>query len=384
MNAPDSPPARAGFTLPVFACAAAIAALRHLRQDGVGSTVAVELLEPKQRVEIPIEQVAKLNGQSALGITRSDPGDNLDITRHTPVWAVVSLHRAERAGIRIEGGEGVGTQGQGQGEAAIYGYAKRLIQENLTPWLQPEEEIEVKIVLPEGKRLAQRTSNQAFGVVEGLSLLGTTGISQPLSAPAQLEAYQAELTAKAKEFATLVLCIGENGRDLAQKIGINPQQLVKGANWLGPMLLTAALAGVKNLLLFGYHGKLIKLAGGIFHTHHQMADGRLEILTAYGVQVGLPLPILQGILKCETAEAALQWLREQDQGGWVKGVYEAIALGIETRAQNYIYQNSERAVTVGCMLFGRERSILVTGPNAERIVSACCLGNGSSYNENNP
>lgn len=85
-----SPTPQAGYTLPVFACAAAIAALRHLYQDS-SPAVPVDLLNPAQTVEIAIEQVARLTPTSALAITRSDPGDNLDLTRHTPIWALVEL-----------------------------------------------------------------------------------------------------------------------------------------------------------------------------------------------------------------------------------------------------------------------------------------------------
>ncbi len=118
--------------------------------------------------------------------------------------------------------------------------------------------------MPEGRTLAQRTSNEAFGVVEGLSLLGTTGISQPLSAPGQLEAFRSELRQKASVFDCLVFCVGENGLDLVKSLGIEPLRLVKTANWLGPLLVEAGIQGVQSILLFGYHGKLIKLAGGIF------------------------------------------------------------------------------------------------------------------------
>ena len=149
-------------------------------------------------------------------------------------------------------------------QAAIYSYARKLIIANLKPLLEAEQGITVTIIMPEGIRLAKRTSNEAFGVVEGLSLLGTTGIVQPLTAPSQLETYQAEIKEKAKLFNTLVFCIGENGIDLAQKSGIDSQQIIKTANWLGSMLATAGAAGVQSILLFGYHGKLIKLAGGDF------------------------------------------------------------------------------------------------------------------------
>lgn len=353
--------ARSGYTLPVFACASAIAALRHLRQDLIDLQVKVDLVEPPEMVEIAIEQVAKLDKQKALGITRSDPGDNLDLTKNTPIWALVEI-KTGPSEVVIEGGEGIGKQLNREGEAAIYDYARRLLQANLQPFLQPEESIFVTIILPEGKALAERTSNAAFGVVEGLSLLGTTGISQPLSAPQQLEIFQAELTAKAQEFDCLVFCVGENGLDLARKQGINPAQLIKTANWLGPLLVTATLTEIPNILLFGYHGKLIKLAGGIFHTHHHLADARLEILTAQAAKVGLPTPYLQQLLTCATTEMALTQLRQWDQElnqTWVTQIYQSVADTIDLRSQRYIYEHTAKSIQIGSILFDRDRNILI-------------------------
>ncbi|MFM7438717.1 MAG: cobalt-precorrin-5B (C(1))-methyltransferase CbiD, partial [Snowella sp.] len=243
------PQARSGYTLPVFACASAIAALRHLRESSSIPSVKVNLLAPAETVEIAIEQVAKLEKQKALAITRSDPGDNLDLTRDTPIWALVELKEG-LSQVIIEGGEGIGKKLNQDGQAAIYHYAQQLFQGNLEPFLRPSETILVTLILPEGKALAERTSNAAFGVVEGLSLLGTTGISQPLSAPQQLETFQNELTEKAKEFDCLVFCVGENGLDLARQMGINPAQLMKIANWLGPLLVAAALSEITQILLF--------------------------------------------------------------------------------------------------------------------------------------
>ncbi|PSF38903.1 cobalt-precorrin-5B (C(1))-methyltransferase [Aphanothece hegewaldii CCALA 016] len=351
--------ARSGYTLPVFACASAIAAVRHLHGEILGNTVLFNLIEPPQIVEIPIEQVAKISSNQALAITRSDPGDNLDITKNTPIWALVEITENTESQIILKGGEGIGIQINNEGKAAIYSYAQRLLYENLRPFLKADESITVTIILPEGKNLAERTSNAAFGVVEGLSLLGTRGISEPLSAPEQLDAYQEELSQKASQFETLVFCVGENGRDLAQKMGINPAKIVKTANWIGPMLVTAALSGVKEILLFGYHGKLIKLAGGIFHTHHHLADGRLEILTAHCANVGLPTPILQKVFESATTEIALKLLREAGNN-WAEKVYGAIASTIDLRCQDYIRKHAPYTVEVGSVLFDRDRSILIS------------------------
>ena len=382
---------RSGYTLPVFACAAAVAALQYLKnKNQLIQQVTIDLIKPAQIVNIPIEQIACLTDYSVLAITRSDPGDNLDLTRNTPIWAMVEWvknlpsHSPEKVresqlsdNIVIQGGEGIGYD-EKTGHTAIYRYAKQLLLANLEKQLQPQDRILITFILPEGKQLATRTSNAAFGIVEGLSLLGTTGISQPLTVPEQLEQYQTLLQQKAQEVDCLVFCIGENGLDFAQKIGIPPKQIVKTANWLGPMLVAASLAGVQSILLLGYHGKLIKLAGGIFHTHHHLADGRLEILTAYAAKVGLPTIDLQRILNQETAENGLQLLRELETitgENWVNRVYKAIATAIDHRSQTYIYTHCEKNVKVGSLMFDRKRKMIITSEIADTLLQQICYSN---------
>lgn len=368
---------RSGYTLPVFACAAAIAALRWLRHGSQAiSTVEIDLVDPPETISIPIEQVAGISPSSALAIARSDPGDNLDLTRDTPIWAFVTWGSAEQTEpIVLKGGEGVGRQLHADGQPAIYAYAQKLLLTNLKRWLDPGEQIQVTIILPEGRSLAERTSNAAFGVVEGLSLLGTSGISQPLSAPGQLEAYRQELHQKQACFDALVFCVGENGLDLARQLGIAPERLVKTANWLGPMLVEAGLAGVQSILLFGYHGKLIKLAGGIFHTHHHVADGRQEIFAAHCGAAGLPTVDIQTVLASPTVEKALQHLRDLDSktgSDWVTQVYSAIAQTIDQRCQTYIHTHSQRSPRVGSVLFDRDRQVFVKSDNGAQLLIQVC------------
>ncbi|MCG6133795.1 MAG: cobalt-precorrin-5B (C(1))-methyltransferase CbiD [Nostoc sp. LLA-1] len=367
-----------GYTLPVFACASAVAALHWLRYRQPLTVVSVDLMEPAEIAEIPIEQVAGFSENQALAITRSEPGDNLDLTRNTPIWALVEWSEGDGETVTIQGGEGIGRQVNADDKPAIYAYAHRLLTENLTRMLAPGEKITVKIILPEGRSLAVRTSNSAFGVVEGLSLLGTTGISQPLSTPDQLATFRSELQHKASQFERLVFCIGENGLDLARKLGINPEQLVKTANWLGPLLVEADVLGVKEILLFGYHGKLMKLAAGIFHTHHHLADGRREVLTTHCALAGLQSPHLQAVFHSATAEAALTYLRALDAAtgsDWVNQVYQAIAQTIDTRSQEYIQSHSTRgtaATVCGSILFDRHRQILVKSKTACLLMEKLC------------
>ncbi|HIK38097.1 MAG: cobalt-precorrin-5B (C(1))-methyltransferase CbiD [Geminocystis sp.] len=364
--------ARSGYTLPVFATASAVAALRILQKEIAEKEVEIDLLNPPERVIIPVEQVARIGDNQALAITRSDPGDNLDLTRNTPVWALVTLVPNSEKKILIQGGEGVGRIIACNNKPAIYSYAKNLLEINLLAYLEDNAQVEVKIILPEGKKLAERTSNAAFGVVEGLSLLGTSGISQPLSSPEQLELYLEELTSKSKNFEHLVFCIGENGLDLAAKIGFNPAQLVKTANWLGPMLVKAGELGLKSILLFGYHGKLIKLAGNVFQTHHFVADARLEILTSLACFVGVPQEVCRQIFIAETVESGLAILRNFDAINGTKyqdTVYHLMANRIEENSRNYIKKHIDISVYVGAILFARNREIIVKGETAESILS---------------
>ncbi len=364
-----------GYTLPVFATAAAVAAVNCLQNNLPPESVSINLINPPESVSIPIEQVAKISDTKALAITRSNPGENLDITKNTPIWALVEIKTITTPNdqkITILGGEGIGKQINHESRPAIYQYAYKLLEENLNLYLQSRQKIDVKIILPEGRKLAEKTSNSAFGVVEGLSLLGTSGISQPLTSQQQLSIYLEELANKAKQFNTLVFCVGENGLDLAYKQGFHQKQLIKTANWLGPMLVKAALEKVTSILLFGYHGKLIKLAGGIFHTHHHLADARLEILTAHLSILGLPTVIVQKIYSSSTTENALKLLREIDKKegtNWVAKAYLAIANTIDQRCEDYIYKHSDKKVLIGSILFDRSRSIITYSNNSRLITN---------------
>ncbi len=353
---------RSGYTLPVFACASAVAGLKYLQANDPLQTVAIDLIKPAEIANISIEQIAKISENQALAITRSDPGENLDLTRDTPIWAIVKLIPNSETKLIIEGGEGIGQIVSKDNQSAIYKYAKELLEKNLLDNLKVTGIVEVKIILPEGKALAKRTSNSAFGVIDGLSLLGTTGISQPLTSPEQLDIYQQELINKAQKFDNLVFCIGENGLNLAQKLGFKSEQLVKTANWLGSMLVTASMYQVKSIVLLGYHGKLIKLAGGIFHTHHHLADGRLEILTAIAGICGLPTEILPQLFQAETTESALNILREYDLNNYTNytsKIYQLIAQRIEIKTQEYIAKHSANKVKIGVILFDRSRNIIL-------------------------
>lgn len=355
--------ARTGYTLPVFAVAAAKAALLRLRHStDVISSVVLDLLP--ESAEIPIAQVAALESESALAITLSDPGDNLDLTRNTPIWAIVKLSPRQDEALVLEGGEGLGKTATG--EAAIYSYARRLFSSNLLPLIAEDETATVRIILPEGRVIAQRTSNAAFGILEGLSLLGTSGISQPMSAADHLEEFREDLQQKAQQYPNLVFCIGSNGYSVAQRLSIPEEIIVSTGNWLGAMLVEAGLYKVKSVLLLGYQGKLIKLAGGIFNTSSHLADAKLEIIAAAVAEIKSDISAVKAVLQVSTADGAHKKLVEL---GLADVVFAALAEKISQKAENYVKKYADVSMNVGVILFDRQGIIISQNTKATELIN---------------
>jgi cobalt-precorrin-5B (C1)-methyltransferase len=365
-----------GLTLPVWLAAAARAALGALTGEPFDPAPELELLEPPGRRPVPVEAAARLEEGWALGRSRCDPGEGLDLTRGLEVWALLRWRdpapAAEpEAWLTLEAGEGVGVHAA-SGEACLSAYARRLLEVNLRPWLPPGRGLTLRVVLPGGRQLAERTSNAAFGVVEGLALIGTRAETQAGADPDPLGRCLQELAERAADpgFAgDLVLVIGENGLDLAPRLGIPPELLLKAGNWLGPLLVAAAEQGVRRLLLFGYQGKLLKLAGGIFHTHHHLADGRAEVLTALAALDGLGGESLADLHAAATVEAALAGLETRDPAA-AERLRDRIAAAVEARSAAYLARHGTPAMGVGAALFDRGRRLRATGPLGQELLEA--------------
>lgn len=353
--------ARTGYTLPVFAVAAAKAALVQLQAATAPLSADVELLPGT--ADIPIQQVAALDAASALAITLSDPGDNLDLTRDTPVWAWVKLSERQDKPLILEAGLGLGKTATG--DPAIYSYARRLFDINLLPLIPDDKTVSVCIILPAGRQLAQRTSNEAFGILEGLALLGTSGISQPLSAADHLNDFRLILQNKVKSCTNLVFCIGSNGLQVAQHLSIPEKAIVPTGNWIGVMLVEAGLRGAESVHLVGYQGKLIKLAAGVFNTSSHLADAKLETISAAVVAVGGDLQAVKAVLNAKTADAAHQELIKLRLA---KAVFDLLAQKISQKAESYVQKYADVSIRVGTTLFERRGNIISQDLNALELI----------------
>jgi len=376
-----------GYTLPVWLAVAARAAVAVLRGEPWEAQRPLDLLEPLGWTPLPVRAAAPLPQAWALGEAVCEPGEGLDLTRGLVVWVLARWEPAPPAAaacqapddggwLQLEAGEGVGVHDasghDASRQACLSTYARDLLRANLRPLVPLGQRLRLHVVLPAGRALAERTSNAAFGVVEGLALIGTQAETQASADPDQLQRTLAALAARlaAPDFGgDLVLVLGENGLDLAPRLGLPRELLLKAGNWVGPLLVAAGQGGVRRLLLFGYQGKLIKLAGGIFHTHHHLADGRAEVLTALAALEGLAGPPLEALHGAPTVEAALAQLQAADPE-LAERLRARLAATIERRAAAYLARHGAGPLEIGAVLFDRGRQVCALGPVGRGLMEA--------------
>ena len=353
----------------MWVTAVALAALRCLRGQPFSAEVPVALPNRREPELLPVEQAARLGDGIVLAAGRCRPGDHPDLTRNLPIWVQAQWGAADQdPAVVLRPGEGVGVHA-GSGELCASGFATALLRNNLAPLLWAGETLDLQLVFPTGERLARRTSNAAFGVVDGLALIGTCAEVQPSAAPDQLAAARLRLqaVATARPGQPVVLVLGENGRDLASRCSLPEAALVKVGNWVGPLLVAAAEQGCRQVLLWGYHGKLLKLAGGIFHTHHHLADGRAAVVTAFAALEGLAGDALVQLHGASTVEEGLNALRTVHPALSAR-LEQRLWLEIEQQARAYVARHSEQPVQIGAAVFDRGRALRGGGPVGQQLL----------------
>ncbi len=322
------------------------------------------------------------DGQQALAISHVSSGLGLDLTNGLELWVLVqwkcpSSKVSARnlilsdSKIQLVPGYGVGTFSS-SGQLCISNFAKELLRLNLGELIPNNKFLQVEIIIPKGVELSERTSNASFGVVDGLALIGTQAYAQDSASPNQLTSSIQELKSKCSisNFGgELVLVIGENGLNLATGLGFSSDLIIKSGNWIGPLLVAAAESGVQKLLLIGYHGKLVKLAGGIFHTHHHLADARLEVLIAIAVKEGLPIALIEVLTHVNSVEKAFLALEAKDSVLAHK-LWLTIAGLVEVRSAAYLRRYGDWSMEIGAAMFDRTRCLRWAGScGSEQLAS---------------
>ena len=364
-----------GFSLPLWVAGAARSALKKLVGLPFENYELIKIPNEKKEIKIEIHSVGLLkNGTHALGISFAKSGLDLDITQNLEIWTIASLEKisfnysVQTNPINIIAGSGVGIN-EKTSEICISDFAKEVLYENLLDIIPEGFNLKLEIIFPNGKFLAERTSNKSFGIVNGLSIIGTSAETYSSASPDQLENAKTKLANLVKnDFKEkVVFVIGENGLNLAKTCNIN-LPIIKVGNWIGPLLVDAAIKNVKTLILFGYHGKLIKLAGGIFHTHNHLADGRIEILVYLAVKEKLPLEIIVKLSHLNTLEDALLIL-ERFNKSIAEKLFLNLSNTIEKRSFAYVNRYVKTDMEIALIIFDRKRKIRWAGNNGNKYIS---------------
>ena len=348
----DGKKLRLGYTTGSCAAAAAKAAafmlLTGRRKD------AIDLLTPKGiRLHLTVEEIRITSDEASCAI-RKDSGDDPDATRGTLVFACV--RKTDAPGILIDGGAGVGRvtkRGLDQpvGAAAINSVPRRMIEENVREVCALcgyDGGISVVISVPEGETLAKKTFNPRLGIVGGISILGTTGIVEPMSEQALVDTIRVELRQRRELGAEYVLLTpGNYGADfIRDSIGIDPRTAVLTSNFIGDALELSRELGFHGALLIGHIGKLVKLAGGMWNTHSKFGDCRMELLAAHAASLGLRPEKVSELLACVMCDDALRILKEEQ-------LYDAVLACLAGRIEFHL-QHKCGEMEVGAMVFSKE------------------------------
>ncbi len=364
-----------GFSLPLWVAGAARSALNKLVGLPFKNYELIKIPNEKKAIKIEIHSVGLLKDDShALGITFAKSGLDLDITQNLEIWTIASLEKisfnnsVQTLPINIIAGFGVGIK-EDTSEICISNFAKEVLYENLLDSVPAGFNLKLEIIFPSGEFLAERTSNRSFGIVDGLSIIGTSAETYSSASPDQLEEAKNNLAKLIQnDFkGEVMFVIGENGLNLAKTYKVN-LPIIKIGNWIGPLLVDAAIKKVKTVILFGYHGKLIKLAGGIFHTHNHLADARIEILVYLAVQEKLPLEIIVELSQLDNLENALQLL-ERFNKSLADKLFKNLSNTIEKRSFTYVNRYVKTDMEIASIIFDRKRKIRWAGINGNNYIS---------------
>lgn len=374
-----STPLRQGYTTGTCAQAATKAAMNMLLSGEKIDSVQVEIPEGRKLTlavrdtHIYYEYTEKPEFPGAVSCAvKKDSGDDPDITNGVFVYSKVS--RSDTPGIVIEGGEGIGRitkpgLEQPVGASAINRVPRRMIEKEVRDALEETEGqggIRVEISIPGGEKLAAKTFNPRLGIVGGLSVLGTSGIVEPMSEQALVDTIRAELRVKLAEGRSiLVITPGNYGLDFLRKFyGIEETEVVKCSNYIGKTVDMAMEEGCAGLVLAGHVGKLIKVSGGIMNTHSKWADCRMELFAAAALRAGIDGRRAGEFLECVTTDDALDICSETER--------RKIMAQVMKMTEKHLKYRAGADMKIGAVMYSNVYGILGKTDCAEELIQEFC------------
>lgn len=361
---------RTGYTTGSCAAAAAKAATHMLVSGEVVGEVS--LVTPAGiRLYLEVEDIVKENNYVSCAI-RKDSGDDPDVTNGILVYARVTFAQDDvvKSKVILEAGEGIGrvTQKgleQSIGDPAINLVPRRMIREAVEEELQKagiDCGVRVMIWVPDGAEIARKTFNPKLGIEGGISILGTTGIVEPMSEKALTDTIFVEMKVRRENGMDYCYVVpGNYGSDfLHDTLGYQEDAAVKCSNYVGEVIDDAVRLQMKGILLVGHIGKFIKLAAGIMNTHSRQADGRMEILAAHAAMAGGSRELIRQLMECITTTAALELLEKE---GILKEVMSTVMIKIE----EHLEHRAGDGLEIGAVMFSKEMGILGKTSDADRL-----------------
>lgn len=361
---------RTGYTTGSCAAAAAKAAA-HMLFSGE-EIRQVSLLTPSGIcLYLEVERIRRTEDCVSCAVQK-DSGDDPDVTNGVYVYAKVKKTDQQEAAGRIclEGGPGVGVvtrKGLKQkiGEPAINEVPRRMIieavQKKMKKYGYPGN-VSVEISIPEGIRLAEKTFNPRLGIEGGISVLGTSGIVEPMSEQALTETIFLEmkmLKENGRDWCYIVP--GNYGSDfLRENLGYDGELAVKCSNYIGETIDDAVRLGMKGILLIGHVGKLVKIAAGVMNTHSAQADCRMEVLASHAAMAGADSRLVRQIMGSVTTTEALELLQKNK-------ILKETMDSVMDKIDYHLRQRAGGKVLTGAVMFSNEQGILGKTGEAEYL-----------------
>lgn len=348
---------RFGYTTGSCAAGAAKAAVSMLLKGGTEKTV--ELMTPKGiLLNLEILHIEKGIGQVSCAVKKF-AGDDPDVTDGIEVF--VKAEKTNFSGIRIEGGKGVGRvtkRGLEQpvGSPAINQVPRSMIlreAEEICSETDYEGGLLLTVSIPQGEEIAGRTFNPRLGIEGGISVLGTSGIVEPMSEAALIKSIEVEMRQKVENGAAYLLVTPGNygAAFLREHMDLPFEENMKCSNYVGETLDMAVDMGVKGILFISHIGKFVKVAAGIMNTHSRCADARAEVLAANALRAGISLEGAKEILDTITTDEALAVIRRE-------GLLEPVMKEITDRVEYYLNHRAYDRLLLGAVLFSNEYGYL--------------------------
>ena len=357
---------RLGYTTGSCAAAAAKAAAWMLLTGR--EKTAVTLHTPKgMDLSLSVQDIRREEGAVSCAIVK-DGGDDPDITAGALIYARVS--RIPERDVEIDGGFGVGRVtkpglDQKPGQAAINSVPRKMIRENLlevAAALDYTGGFRVEISVPLGEELAKKTFNPRLGIVGGISILGTTGIVEPMSEQALLDTIRVELRQKRIQSDFVLLTPGNYGSDfIRDSLGIDPRNAVQVSNFIGDALDMCKELDFLGAVLIGHIGKLVKLGGGMMNTHSKYGDCRTEILSAMAGAEGVEAAVISRMLDCVSCDECLHLLEPT-------GKREAVLNRLLDRIHFHLRSRAGEDFQIECAMFSKEYGLLGKTAGAEEAM----------------